>query len=92
MSYGNDHNFIGTTKVNDRIGKSMQHLPPNLVRTGVVFKLRGASRILTNRVKCRPHFNEKVVSKPRSPVFIPERGGDRLAIRRWQHSKIHGEP
>ena len=92
MRYGNDPDFIRTTNLNDGVRKPMQHSPPNLMRTGVVFKLRGAERILTNHIKCRTHFYEKVVSKPRSPVFIPERGGDRLAIRRWQHSKIHGEP
>lgn len=91
MRYGNDDDFIGTTKVNDGIRKPMQHAPPNLMRTGVVFELRGAERILTNHIKCRTQFNEKVVSKPRSPVFIPDRRGDRLAIRHWQHSKIHGE-
>ena len=42
----------------------MQHAPPNLMRTGVVFELRGAERILTNHVKCRTHFDKKSSASP----------------------------
>ena len=38
MRYGNNHDLIVATEVNDCVGKPMQHLPPDLMKTGIVFQ------------------------------------------------------